>query len=63
MTKYYNYLQNESLSSFSQLNIDDKFYKNILVPIINSFKLSEEIKRKKHLTGEFSTVIFLNALP
>ena len=62
MTKYNNYLRKDPFSPFSQLNIEPKFYKNILVPIINSFAEPYQDKRTEHSSEEFSLVMFLNAL-
>jgi len=62
MTKYINYLRNDPFSPFSQLNIDAKFYKNILVPIIKSFAEPHQDKRIEHSSEEFSITMFLNAL-
>jgi hypothetical protein len=62
MTKYNNYLRNDPFSPFSQLNIDQKFYKNLLVPIIKSFAVFGQDKRIKHSSEEFSITMFLNAL-
>ncbi len=62
MTKYNNYLRNDPFSPFSQLNIDAKFYKNLLVPIIKTFTLQGKDERSKHSSEEFSITMFLNAL-
>jgi len=62
MVKYKNYLRKDPFSPFSQLNIDPKFYKNILVPIIKSFAEPDQDKSIKHSSEEFSITMFLNAL-
>ena len=62
MAKYKNYLRKDPFSPFSQLNIDPKFYKNLLVPIIKSFTVPGQDKRIKHSSEEFSITMFLNAL-
>lgn len=62
MAKYKNYLRKDPFSPFSQLNIDPKFYKNILVPIIKSFAEPGQDKRIEHSSEEFSITMFLNAL-
>jgi len=62
MVKYKNYLRKDPFSPFSQVNIEQKFYKNILVPIIKSFAEPHQDKRSKHSSEEFSITMFLNAL-
>lgn len=62
MAKYKNYLRKDPFSPFSQLNIDSKFYKNIVFPILNSFSKSEEENGTKHSSEEYSITMFLNAL-
>ena len=62
MTKYKNYLRKNPFFPFSQLNIDPKFYKNIVVPIIKSFAEPGQDKRIEHSGEEFSIIMFLNAL-
>jgi len=62
MAKYKNYLRKDPFFPFSQLNIDPKFYKNILVPIIKSFSEPAKYERNEHSSEEFSITMFLNAL-
>jgi len=62
MAKYKNYLRKDPFSPFSQLNIDSKFYKNIVFPILNSFSKSEQENGTKHSSEEYSITMFLNAL-
>jgi hypothetical protein len=62
MAKYKNYLRKDPFSPFSQLNIDPKFYKNLLVPIIKSFTVPRQDKRIEHSSEEFSITMLLNAL-
>lgn len=62
MTKYNNYLRNDPFSPFSQVNIDAKFYKNLLVPIIKTFSVPGKGERSKHSSEEFSVTMLLNAL-
>ena len=62
MVKYKNYLRKDPFSPFYQLNIDIKFYKNILVPIIKSFSEPAKYERNEYSSEEFSITMFLNAL-
>jgi hypothetical protein len=62
MALYKNYLQNNQFSSFSQLNIDPIFYKNILILIIESLYKHDKNQGSDHLGYEFSTTTFINAL-
>lgn len=62
MTVYKNYLRNDPFSSFSQLNIDQSFYKKIVTPLLNSFSKSLEGHGTEHRCEEFSIILFLNAL-
>lgn len=62
MRKFINYLQNDPFLPFSQLNNDTTFYKKIMVPIIKSFALPDQGKRRVHSSEEFSITMFLNAL-
>ena len=62
MTSKNNYLRNDPFSSFSQLTLDDIFYKNILFPTLNSFLLPDLGEDVDHTSQEYSTTMTLNAL-
>ena len=62
MSIYKNYLPKDPFSPFSQLNIDSRFYKNIMVPVIKSFSKPVQDNGNKHSSEEFSIAMFLNAL-
>lgn len=62
MTKYNNYLRKDPFSSFSQLNIEPFFYKNVLVPIIKSLYNPIQNQNTAHLYQEYSITTFINAL-
>jgi len=62
MSLYRNYLLNDPFSSFSQLNIDQAFYKKIVIPLLSSFSKPLRGHGTEHRSEEFSIVMFLNAL-
>ncbi len=62
MSVYKNYLSKDSFSSFSQLNIDQPFYKMILIPLLGSISKPVEGRGTEHKSEEFSILMFLNAL-
>ncbi len=57
-----NYLWKNPRSSFSQLNMDAKFYKNILVKIIKSYCKPRRERYDGHSSEEFPIVTLFNAL-
>lgn len=57
-----NCVWNDPYSSFSQLNMDDAFFKNLLVRIINSFSKPIRTRYDGHESVEFPIVTFFNAL-
>ena len=62
MSNYTNCLRKDPFSSFSQLNIDLPFYKNVLVPILNALIKPLEGKRIEHSSQEYSMTMFIDAL-
>lgn len=62
MTKHNNYLRKDPFSPFSQVNIDGKFYKNLLDPIIKSLSMPGKDKKSKHSSQEFAITMLLNGL-
>ena len=62
MSNYINCLRKDPFSSFSQLNIDTPFYKNILFPIITALVKPLEGKQIKHSSQEYSITMFIDAL-
>ncbi|MFX1238818.1 MAG: hypothetical protein ACFFAS_08740 [Promethearchaeota archaeon] len=62
MAKHNNYLRNDPFFPFSQVNIDGKFYKNLLEPIIKSLSMPGKDKKSKHSSQEFAITMLLNGL-
>ena len=62
MSKYNNFLRNDPFSSFSQLNIDPFFYKNIMVSIIKSLCKPLQGNKIEHSSQEYSITMFFNGL-
>jgi hypothetical protein len=62
MANYTNWLRKDPFSSFSQLNIDLPFYKNVLLPILNALIKPLEGDRIKHSSQEYSITMFIDAL-
>ena len=62
MSLYKNYLRKDPFSSFSQLNINPSFYKNVLDPILQSFSKPIHGHGTEHLSSEYSIAMFINAL-
>ena len=48
-----NYLRKDSFSSFFQLNIDQSFYRKILISLLGSFSKPVEGRETEHKSEEF----------
>ena len=62
MTNKNNHLWKNPCSSFSQLNMDTKFYKNFFIKIIKSYCKPKRERYDGHSTEEFPIVTLFNAL-
>ena len=62
MSSKNNYFRKNPCSSFSQLNMDAKFYKNLLVKIIKSYCKPRRERYDGHSSETFPIVTLFNAL-